>query len=98
MYLLDTNICIYAMKGQFSQLNNHLFSYSPSEIAVSSITVFELEYGACKSDWSERSRNNLKLFLAPFTILPFDTTDAAHAGNIRSFLVKHGCITTFILR
>ena len=90
MYLLDTNICIYAMKGQFPQLNERLFSYSPSEIAISSITVFELEYGAFKSNWGEKTRNNLHLILAPFSILPFDANDAIKAGFIRSYLVSNG--------
>ena len=90
MYLLDTNICIYAMKGQFPCLNDHLFSLDPADVAISSITVFELEYGAFKSNWGEKTRTNLKLFLAPFVILPFDGNDAVTAGYIRSFLVKQG--------
>ena len=87
MYLLDTNICIYIMKGQFPCLNEHLFSLDPADVAISSITVFELEYGAFKSNWGEKTRTNLKLFLAPFQILPFDGNDAVTAGYIRSFLI-----------
>ena len=49
MYLLDTNICIYAMKNMYPNLTNRLFSHDPSELFISSITVLELEYGAAKS-------------------------------------------------
>ena len=62
MFLLDTNICIYLMKNTYPKLTERLFSYSPSQMAVSSITVFELEYGAAKSKWSEKTRLNLELF------------------------------------
>lgn len=90
MYLLDTNICIYIMKNLYPELTERMFSYDPSELCISSITVFELEYGAAKSHWGQRSRNNLALFLAPFTILPFDAADAAVAGQIRHYLMQRG--------
>ncbi len=90
MFLLDTNICIYLMKNTYPKLTERLFSYSPSQMAVSSITVFELEYGAAKSKWSEKTRLNLELFLAPFTIIPFDGKDAVIAGQVRRYLEKEG--------
>lgn len=90
MFLLDTNICIYLMKNTYPKLTERLFSYSPSQMAVSSITVFELEYCAAKSKWSEKTRLNLELFLAPFTIIPFDGKDAVIAGQVRRYLEKEG--------
>ena len=90
MFLLDTNICIYLMKNTYPKLTERLFSHSPSQMAVSSITVFELEYGAAKSKWSEKTRLNLELFLAPFTIIPFDGKDAVIAGQVRRYLEKEG--------
>ena len=90
MFLLDTNICIYIMKNTYPKLTERLFSHSPSQMAVSSITVFELEYGAAKSKWSEKTRLNLELFLAPFTIIPFDGKDAVIAGQVRRYLEKEG--------
>ena len=90
MLLLDTNICIFLMKNKYPELANKLLNSDPSEIAVSSITVSELEYGAAKSQWPEKNRNNVRLFLAPFTIIPFDSNDAIAAGEIRHFLEKAG--------
>ena len=49
MYLLDTNICIYAMKNTYSSLTGKLFEIRPSDIYISSVTVGELEYG-CSPD------------------------------------------------
>ncbi len=69
MYLLDTNTCIYIMKNSYPALTAKLFSLNPADVAVSSITVFELEYGAAKSRWGEKTRQKLAMFLAPFSIL-----------------------------
>lgn len=90
MYLLDTNIVIYFMKNQYPRLTEKLFSYNPSDLLISAVTIFELEYGAAKSQWGEKTRNNLAMFLAPFTILPFDSADAVIAGKIRGYLEKKG--------
>lgn len=92
MYLLDTNICIYFMKNESPVLTEKILSCNPSELYVSSVTIFELEYGAAKSNWGDRTRRNLAMFLAPFTILPFTADDAVEAGNIRAFLEAKGTI------
>ena len=90
MYILDTNICIYFMKNQYPLLSQKILSHSPSELLLSSITVFELEYGAEKSNWGDRTREKLAMFLAPFTILPFSSKDAIFAGRTRGYLEKQG--------
>ena len=90
MYLLDTNTCIYFLKNSFSALTQKLLDTDPSELFISSITVFELAYGAEKSKWGEKTRQKLAMFLAPFTILPFDSEDAMVAGRIRGALERHG--------
>ena len=46
MFLLDTNIIGYLMKGTFPHLTEKVLSIPPSEIAVSAVSVFEMEYGA----------------------------------------------------
>ena len=90
MYLLDTNICIYAIKGTYACLMEKLLSIHPDHIFVSSVTVGELEYGAAKSHWGERSRNIMRAFLASYTILPFDEKDAILLGRFRAELVALG--------
>ena len=90
MYLLDTNTCIYFMKGAYPCLTEKLFSLDPSCLLISSVTVFELEYGAEKSKWGEKTRQQLALFLSPFTILTFDASDALTAGRIRGILQRQG--------
>ena len=90
MFLLDTNICVFLMKNKYPEATRRLLSHDPSEIAVSSVTVYELAYGAAKSKWPEKNRNSVNMFLAPFTILPFDACDAIMAGRIRQMLEAAG--------
>ena len=90
MYLIDTNICIYAINGRHPKLNEHLFSIAPDEIFVSSITVGELEYGAAKSKWGERTRLIMHAFLANFTVLPFTEEDAVLFGKNRALIEAKG--------
>ena len=92
MYLLDTNVCIHFMKNSVPILTDRLLAHDPSELAISSITVLELEYGAAKSNWGSKTRNQMKMFLAPFTILPFDANDAIAAGRIRRYLETKGTV------
>ena len=90
MYLLGTNICIYALNGRSQPLLQKLLSIHPDEIAVSAITVMELEYGAAKSRWGEKTRQRLYAFLANYSILPFADYDAVVCGQIRAALARTG--------
>ena len=49
MFFLDTNICIYALKGSFPKIQLRIESYAPSEIWIPAIVLAELYYGAFKS-------------------------------------------------
>lgn len=90
MYLLGTNICIYAVKNTYPVLSEKLFQTLPSEIFVSSVTVGELEYGCAKSKWGDRTRNIMNMFLSAYTVLPFDGEDAVQFGRLRAALAKAG--------
>lgn len=90
MYLLDTNICIYAMKNRYPALSERLMTIPPAEICVSTVTYGEMEYGAAKSQWSERTRESMLLFLGSFAAVPYTVEDAAYFGIIRAILEKEG--------
>ena len=65
-------------------------NYSSDQIAVSSITVAELEFGAKKSSRIKENLERLELFLFPFEILPFDAISGKFYGDIRCNLEKKG--------
>lgn len=62
----------------------------PAEICVSTVTYGEMEYGAAKSQWSERIRESMLLFLGSFAAVPYTVEDAAYFGIIRAILEKEG--------
>lgn len=92
MYLLDTNICIYIIKKKPPEVLATLQTKSKSGIAVSSLTVAELEYGIEKSEAKEKNRISLIELLSIFTIIPFDDKDAVEYGRIRTDLERKGTV------
>jgi len=59
-YLLDTNICIHFLRGDFN-LNGKLAEVGFDQCAISEITLIELIYGA---ENSRNSESNLKVVRA----------------------------------
>ena len=68
-YLLDTNICIYFLKGQF-ELNKKIQAIGLENCYLSEITIAELKYGAENSKQKEKYRKNHEEFQSKFKILP----------------------------
>jgi tRNA(fMet)-specific endonuclease VapC len=89
-FLIDTNICIYIINKRPSSVLKKLSRYEINDIAISSITVSELEYGINKSTDSEKSRIALIEFLLPFQIVDYDSKAAKEYGIIRAELEKIG--------
>ena len=89
-YLLDTNICIYVIRKRPPPALKRVQSKQPGQIAISTITVAELEYGIARSRHADRNRIALLEFLFPFTILDFDQKACAEYGRIRSMLEAKG--------
>jgi tRNA(fMet)-specific endonuclease VapC len=89
-YLLDTNICIYIINKKPAAVLKRVQSKQPGQIAISSITLAELEYGVARSQHPGRNRMALLEFLFPFMILDFDQEASMVYGLIRSLLESRG--------
>jgi tRNA(fMet)-specific endonuclease VapC len=88
-YLLDTNVCIAAMRGN-PQVVQRLTVHSPEECAVSMVSVFELYAGVFRCNAPEREREKVTTFLEPLHLLPFDWDAAIKTAEIRYPLEKSG--------
>lgn len=95
-YLLDTDICIYAIKKKPFHLVNRLLEFGLGDLGVSSITVSELEYGIAKSDRPEKSRTALVSFLGALEVLPYGRRAAQEFGTIRAKLELAGTPIGFL--
>ena len=89
-YMLDTNICIYAIKHKPEQVFIHLQEHDPIDVCISSVTYAELVHGVEKSKAIEKNRVALTLLLANIEILNFDSLAAESYGKIRADLEKAG--------
>lgn len=88
-FLLDTNIVIFALRRSPGPLRERMRVES-DRLAVSTITVSELAYGAERSNDPGGNRLAVEQFLALVAVLPFDAAAAAHAGEIRGRLAAAG--------
>jgi tRNA(fMet)-specific endonuclease VapC len=68
-YLLDTNICIYFIKGQYD-LDKKILAIGEENCFISEITVAELKYGIENSKTVEAMRNIVEAFIPKFPIIP----------------------------
>ena len=89
-YMLDTNICIYAIKHKPEQVFMRLQEHDPIDICISSVTYAELVHGVEKSKAIEKNRVALVLLLANIEIMNFDSLAAESYGKIRADLEKAG--------
>jgi len=68
-YLLDTNICIYYLKGQFD-IEERIRKVGFEKFAISEITLAELVYGAEKSQKKDKNIKVVEDFAEKISILP----------------------------
>ena len=90
IYMLDTNICIYAMKKKPEKVLQRLKSELDNGVCISSITLAELEYGMKHSSNPAKNEQALLRFLVPFSVLPFGAAAASEYGEIRAYLQSQG--------
>ena len=86
IWLLDTNVLIHAVRGRPAAVRSRLRDVRPDDVAVSSITVAELWYGAEKSPTPKRKREAWAVVLQPFDVLSFDREAAEEHARLRHAL------------
>jgi len=88
-YMLDTNICIYAIKSRPIELREQ-FNRLTEQICISTITLAELYYGVEKSSRRAQNLQVVEEFVAGLETLPFSVEAAAHYGQVRAELERAG--------
>ncbi len=88
-YMLDTNICIYAIKHRPASVMQALRLHAKDGLGLSAITVAELWFGVEKSG-SARNQSALKQFLGPLEVADFDATAARAYARVRHQLEAAG--------
>lgn len=90
-YLLDTNTCIEFLRAnKGSPVPAKMASIDSAQIAVCSVVVGELLFGAFRSNDPVKMLAQVQTFLAGFVSLPFDDTAAREYAIVRADLVAKG--------
>ena len=88
-YLLDTDTLIYV----FKRAGNCLARLNPqkdSDVAISTISLFELEYGMGKSDNRIKMDSYVLSLCRRYAVLGFDRAASVQAGAMRALLHTRG--------
>ena len=87
MKILDSDHCIAILRGKLD-LSGKI--ESNDDLAVTSISVGELAYGAHRSSRPEENLTRLDVLLAMLTVLSFDETCARRFGLLKATLEHAG--------
>ncbi|CAN1537296.1 VapC Predicted nucleic acid-binding protein, contains PIN domain [Burkholderiaceae bacterium] len=88
-YLLDTNIVNYVLKRRPKEVLE-IFNTNASRMAISSITLSELIYGAEKSLNPDKNLEAIEEFVSHLDVLPYEAKASQHYGQIKAALEKKG--------
>lgn len=89
-YLLDTCCISDFVKNDLNTVK-HLQNTSPAEIAISSITVMELEYGLLHDPIrTKKLKPIIQALTSSIIILPYTEEDANYSAVIRAAMRKAG--------
>lgn len=93
MYLLDTNIVSYFLRGASPSLNQRILDSAPEVLAISIISAGELRYGLSRLRPSRRAAQlalQLDALLTAVSVLALPPEAAQHYGTTRSQLEAVG--------
>jgi len=88
-YLLDTNIASYIIKGNVA-VRRRLAAVPMDEVAISSVTEGELQYGVARLPANARLKTIVEAFLARVNVRPWDSSAARCYGPLRAGLEARG--------
>lgn len=90
LYLLDTSICIAALREPQSVLAARLGKLAVGDAVLSGIVLGELELGISLSSRKSENRKALQAFLQYFPVLDWPASAAALYGEVRAELQAAG--------
>jgi len=90
LFLLDTNTCIAIMNNFPPNARQQLMKKSVTDVGISVISLYELQYGVSKSTKVEHNTNTLNSFLEYIQVFDWTKDCAYITGKLRADLEKTG--------
>ena len=92
MYLLDTNIISYWMRGD-NRVIDRIKKHSPSNLALSTVTLAEILYGIERSPMKKKERRlKIEQISSLLGLYSFDEAAAGEYAVIRAQLEREGMV------
>ena len=89
-YLLDTDICSYAIRGVSAVLDARLVSAREDTLVISAVTRAELVFGLEKRGNPRALSRLVHAFLDRTAVMPWDAAAADHFARLRARLDRAG--------
>ncbi len=89
MYLLDTDIVIYWLKGN-TAIERRSLEAGIENLGISIISIAELYFGAFKSQQVLKNKRNVKIVASTIANVGFDKKSAEKFGEIKAMLSMNG--------
>lgn len=89
-YLLDTNVWVDYLNQSFPSVTARIVRSDPGDLALSSIVLSELRYGADKSAHPQRNHARIDVLESEVPRLDFDNAAAISFGRLRADLESKG--------
>ena len=90
LYLLDTDTCSYAIRGDSAALDAQLARQKPGALAISAVTRAELMFGLEKRGNPRALVRVVLGFLDHILVVPWDVAAADHFARVRAALERGG--------
>lgn len=88
--LLDTTACIHFLNGTSDRLVQRILGAGPGKVAITSITLAELHFGAARSARADAKLERVEAFADELASYPFDDECAARFGQIKAQMLSAG--------
>lgn len=89
--MLDTNICIAAMRKSDGELFDRLDKHG-AELCISTVTLHELVHGAERAQNPEAEQGRVFAMTSLLQVVEFDAEAASQSGKIHAALAKSGSL------
>lgn len=90
-FLLDTNICVYWLKGN-EHIEQKILSVGLDNVALSFVNVSELYYGAYKSQRVDANLSLIRQLTGQMSVIESDEAISEMFGDMKATLEKAGTI------
>jgi tRNA(fMet)-specific endonuclease VapC len=90
MWMLDTDTCSYVLRKRPASVKLQFDRVGPENLAISSVVLAELYYGAARHPRGPEIRAEVDDFVSRLRVIPWDEVAPDRYGSLRTALERSG--------